>query len=252
MGHTSEKHHWDQFWADGRNLDDVYANDDRILRHITPRLDLAGKRVLEVGAGTGRDAAAMAHLGAEVWTLDYSSESLSLMNTNLREPVNIVCGDALQLPLADDSFDFVFHQGLLEHFRNPQVLLAENFRVLKPGGHMLVDVPQRFHYYTLAKHILIFLDKWFAGWETEFSPAELKGLVRNTGFEVVSMYGHNLNPPIWYRGVRKVLLKPGLRLPMYPLGGTTATRMREGVKRALPDGVVLNTSMVIGCLGRKP
>ena len=45
------------------------------------------------------------------------------------------CGDAFALPFADGTFDVVFHQGLLEHFRNPDDLIAENARVLKPGGY---------------------------------------------------------------------------------------------------------------------
>jgi ubiquinone/menaquinone biosynthesis C-methylase UbiE len=200
MAQVSEKRHWDQFWASSTNLDDVYANDDRILEFLSPRVDFTGKRVLEVGAGTGRDSDAIARRGAEVWTLDYSEESLRLMNESLVQPIHIVCGDALALPVASESFDLVFHQGLLEHFRNPEALLAENYRILKPGGLILVDVPQRFHYYTLAKHLLMFIDRWFAGWETEFSARDLEKLVVDQGFEVIGMYGHNLFPPIWWRG----------------------------------------------------
>jgi SAM-dependent methyltransferase len=153
--------------------------------------------------------------------------------------------------LASDSFDVVFHQGLLEHFKNPQDILAENHRILKPGGYVLADVPQRFHYYTLAKHVLMFLDKWFAGWETEFSPRDLESMVEAVGFEVVATYGHNLYPPIWYRGVRKVLIRRGVKIPMHPLDSGAFRKARLGAKNALPHRLVLNTSMVIGCIGRK-
>jgi len=251
MVQKSEKKHWDNFWAASENLQDVYANDDRIVENLKPVLELRGRKVLEVGAGTGRDGDAIARLGADVWTLDYSENSLRLMADNLESPIRIVCGDALALPLASDSFDVVYHQGLLEHFRDPEVLLAENHRVLKKGGYLLVDVPQRFHYYTLAKHVLMFFDKWFAGWETEFSPRELAVRVQEAGFEVVTMYGHNLFPPIWYRGIRKILLRPGIKLPMHPLGSPVFEKTRKGLKKALPNNLILNTSMVIGCIGRK-
>lgn len=247
-GRSSEKRHWDRFWSSTAELDDVYANDNRIVEFLAARFDLKGKRILEVGAGTGRDSDALAALGAEVWTLDYSEESLRIMSSNLSADVRIVCGDALSLPLVDGSFDIVFHQGLLEHFRAPQVLLAENQRVLKTGGVLLVDVPQRFHYYTLLKHMLMFVDKWFAGWETEFSVRELQVLIEGEGFVVEDTYGRNLYPPVWYRGVRRVLLRVGLRLPMHP---PSFSGLRSVLRGLLPRSVRLSTSMVIGCLGRK-
>ncbi|MCK4776554.1 MAG: class I SAM-dependent methyltransferase, partial [Candidatus Krumholzibacteria bacterium] len=69
MAKTSEKNHWDDFWAESRDMDvnEVYANDDRIVANLEQLTDVAGKRVLEVGAGTGRDSERLAALGAEAW-----------------------------------------------------------------------------------------------------------------------------------------------------------------------------------------
>ncbi len=254
----SRKEHWKDFWteADSLSLDEVYGNDGRILREIFAAMDPRGLRVLEVGAGTGRDSLALSGAGCEVVTLDYVPESLRLIQHAAQASgaaIEVVGGDALQMPFASESFDLVFHQGLLEHFRDPRPLLRENLRVLKPGGWLLVDVPQRYHYYTLGKHLLMLMDRWFAGWETEFTIGELEELLREVGFWPRRSYGDWMVPGLWYRALRKVLLKGiGVRLPMYPRGvwpfAPLAQAWRSWFSRRRAS---LYTTIVVGCLAQK-
>jgi ubiquinone/menaquinone biosynthesis C-methylase UbiE len=248
MKRSSEKKNWDEYWEASSDLDDVYSNDGRIVAHLGQVVDLNGLKVLEVGAGSGRDSDDIATRGGIVYTLDYSEKALDLMRISLKSPIEIVCGDATAVPFRSGSLDVVFHQGLLEHFRNPELLIRENHRILKKGGLLLVDVPQRLHYYTLLKHILMVFGKWFAGWETEFTPRQLQELVRRQGFEIVAMYGENLCPPIWYRGLRRILRRFRLKLPMYPL---PMNGLRRKLKKSMPPAVRLNTSMILGCIARK-
>lgn len=254
----STKQHWEDFWAqaDGLSLDDVYGNDGRILREIFGAADPSGLRILEVGAGTGRDSVALAKAGAKVVTLDYAPESLALIQKAAAGndvEIGVVGGDGLSLPFADGSFDLVFHQGLLEHFRDPMPLLRENVRVLKDGGMLLVDVPQRYHYYTAGKHLLMLVDKWFAGWETEFTVAELEGLVRDAGLHPIRSYGDFMVPGLWYRGLRKVLLTSlGWRLPMYPEGPPLLRQLDRAWRRWFGRRrAAMYTTIVIGVVGRK-
>ena len=142
--------HWQKFWeeADNLDLDDVYGTDGRMVREImgitdpTAGGDLAGKRILEVGAGTGRDAVTLAKAGAEVLTIDYVPGSLGLTvkAANMSNvTVAPVCGDGTSMPFAEGTFDVVFHQGLLEHFRDPMDLLADNVSKATKDLHTAVD-----------------------------------------------------------------------------------------------------------------
>jgi len=251
---STSRSHWDRFWKNAESVEDVYPNDDRVTRELTEIIEPSGKLVLEVGAGTGRDGILLARMGAEVVSLDYSMQSLSLIEKSMEEGdrVFLCCGDAFSLPFPDETFDVVFHQGLLEHFRNPGELIAENVRVLKPGGILLVDVPQRYHYYTLIKHALIALDRWFAGWECEYSAGELESLLKSHGLRVVKTYGAWLNPPIWYRMVRRAGLSAGIRLPMYPRIFTFAGKLFGPIRDFfLRKRLALYTTVIIGTIAVK-
>ncbi len=249
--------HWERFWRDRHDVEGVYSNGDRILRNLRSVSSIEGKKVLEIGAGTGRDSFPLAAEGARVVQLDYSVHSLMILKglaSELSVPVEIVGGDTFQLPFRENTFDVVFHQGLLEHFRKPaaELLLRENIRVLKPGGLLLVDVPQRFHLYTVAKRILIAAGTWFAGWERSFSIGELTGLLVKLGLQPVHRYGEWMAPSFLYRTVRETLKKLGIQLPLYPSLGAWSGRVRTRLRSSLLETpLALHTGISIGVIARK-
>lgn len=257
----STPEHWQKFWeeADALELDDVYGTDGRLVREITNLLggDLRGRRILEVGAGTGRDAVALAKAGAEVLTLDYVAGSLDLtIKAANMSAVTVapVCGDGTVSPFADGAFDVVFHQGLLEHFPDPYPLLRDNIRILKPGGHLVVDVPQTFHYYTLGKKLLIAVNKWFAGWETQFTIAQLEQMATGEGLTISRSYGDWMVPGLWYRALRKIVLtRLGKKLPMFPEPIPLLARWGEAWRGWFGrTRLSLYTTPTIGVIARKP
>lgn len=247
---------WDEFWQRKRDLDKVYASSPVTLKAILSHVDVAGKQVLEVGAGTGRDSAELARRGAEVFVLDLSPASLEII-AGLRHDLglsnlHLVRGNALRLPFADGAFDFVFHQGLLEHFREPEYLLKENRRVLRPGGYCLCSVPQTIHLFTLVKKILIAMDRWFAGWETQYTLGSLKRLMGSAGFEVVHCYGDWMRPCFLYRVIREMLLKTGIELPRYPFVGTRYQIWKDALLDRLGSQAWAHYTQVgVGVLARR-
>jgi SAM-dependent methyltransferase len=213
---------------------------------------ISDKTILEVGAGTGRDGYAMSQAKGKVFLLDYSQESLRLARSLGAGDIHLIRADALASPFKDETFDVVFHQGLLEHFSTPVTLLRENHRILRKGGLIIVDVPQTFHVYTLIKHTLIMLGFWFGGWERQFTIDSLGQLLGRMGFEPLHYYGDWSRPGIIYKIMRQALQAAGMKLPMYPeFFGTLTHRFYRFQERLVKKKLFLYTVLSIGISARK-
>ncbi len=110
-------------------------------------LDLAGKKALDIGCGTGRISLILAKLGADVSCVDLSAAMLKHLKLEARRSkvalrITTIESSADKLTLDDNSFDIVTCFGLLEHL--PAVVrkktILEAFRLLKPKGQMLLIV----------------------------------------------------------------------------------------------------------------
>lgn len=71
---------WNRFWQQKNDMDKVYPSSPSVLNTIKKNFKLEGLKVLEVGAGTGRDSAELARLGADVYVLDYAENSLKIVD----------------------------------------------------------------------------------------------------------------------------------------------------------------------------
>ena len=102
---------------------------------------LKGKKVLDIGVGSGFSMVAFIQGGAEVTGIDITDYAVrhAMCNLQCRSlQGTVVQMDAQQLAFPSNSFDFVNAWGCLMHVPDGQKAVAEIYRVLKPGGRFLI------------------------------------------------------------------------------------------------------------------
>jgi SAM-dependent methyltransferase len=160
------------------------------LHHLLRLVDFdgyRGHRVLEVGCGAGVDLARFAKGGADVVGVDLASSAIDLARANFEQQglsgeFRVADGEALPFP--EGSFDLVYAHGVVQYTTNPQRLVDECRRVLKPGGEAVFQVYNRISWLNaLSKLMKVGLEHDDAPVLLKFSMAEFKTLV--SGFREV-------------------------------------------------------------------
>ncbi len=114
--------------------------------------DLLGRRLLDVGCGTGRLSALFAERGAKVWGVDPSDEMLDQARARALRGVGFRTGGAESLPFRDGWFDRAVLM-LVIHLVDRGRALAELHRVLKADGRLVIATfrPEHFERLWLAE-----------------------------------------------------------------------------------------------------
>ncbi len=113
---------------------------DRFERNELPIAEFQGQKALDAGCGGGRYTVALKKIGfGEVVGIDISKPGLGNCRARLAqkgiEGISYKEGTVLDLPFDDESFDFVFSNGVLHHTRDLVKGIHELLRVLKRGGN---------------------------------------------------------------------------------------------------------------------
>lgn len=138
-----------------------------------------GKEALDVGAGTGFMTEGLIAEGLKVVALDRSKAMLERMREKFRscDGITYLIGDAENIPLLDESFDYVFANMCLHHLEDPVRAVKEMVRVLKPNGKLVIT--------DLDEHSFAFLkeehhDRWMG-----FKREEVKNWLLSAGLRDV-------------------------------------------------------------------
>jgi SAM-dependent methyltransferase len=138
--------YWDEVW-DQMSGSDFAATVKRYVNPLYARsivkqyLPTPEDRILEGGCGLGSYVHYYHQAGFDVVGLDFAPAVIARLSAHF-PAMNWVGGDVRALPFEDDSFGLYLSFGVIEHFADGyDNILSEAFRVLRPGGRLLVTVP---------------------------------------------------------------------------------------------------------------
>ncbi|MDD2807011.1 MAG: methyltransferase domain-containing protein [Patescibacteria group bacterium] len=106
---------------------------------------------------------------------------------------NQLVGNAEAMPYEDNLFDTIYLGEVLEHTWQPKVLIGECFRVLKPGGVLILDTPNVYALSRLIRYFIIGQDIILGNPDHKifFSRAMLDNLFKKVGFNVITTMADN-------------------------------------------------------------
>jgi ArsR family transcriptional regulator len=140
---------------------------------LTPRV-----RIADLGAGDGTLSRLLARQAESVHCVDNSPRMVQVgralaKKEHLRN-LTYVLGNIEKVPLPDRSIDLALLSQALHHAENPRLALAEAFRILKPGGRLLI-LDLRAHRFEKARQL--YADRWLG-----FKENDLHEWIEEAGF----------------------------------------------------------------------
>jgi SAM-dependent methyltransferase len=179
----------DYWWHVGKRAI-VYALLDKYL----PPGDPATRRALDLGCGTGRNLDSLARY-ARPTGHDSSAEALAFCRR--RGHQRLV--QATILPFADNSFDIVTALDVIEHLDDDLAVLRDLYRVVRPGGLLIISVPAYRALWSYWDQIL--------GHRRRYTTGGMRRVVRRAGWRVRKVSYSNmaiLLPTVAMRLVKSV------------------------------------------------
>jgi len=142
---------WDQYWENYQLPAEIKKNREELFQNILletfekylPK-DM-NKTILEIGGSPGRYLVFMyKNFGYKIHSLDYSNMGYEKTLKNfemLKIPVEVYNSDLFSAKLNLQKFDIVYSLGFIEHFNDLNLVIEKHLDILKPGGILMIGVP---------------------------------------------------------------------------------------------------------------
>jgi SAM-dependent methyltransferase len=213
-----------------------YAERRRLIQRLVKPFGTG--RCLDVGCGSAGNTRGLLDHGWDAAGVELTEVASRIARGR---GVPVVRGDARLLPFPDASFDLVVSTDVWEHVEEDDQIARESFRVLRPGGRLVVAVP--------AGMVLWSGHDVALGHVRRYEPPQLRGVVEGAGFRIERVRSWN------------VLLRPVARMrrrhnasesemaPVHPLLNL-ALRAVLRLEQLLPVRRLPGISLVV--IARKP
>lgn len=168
--------------------------------YLTQRFQISsGSRLLDNGCGRGDFLHGFQKAGMEIYGTDIAEDpNMGEQKTNQ----NIFGGIDLEngtLPFPDDFFDVIFTKSVIEHIHKPEKFFRECYRVLKPGGRIIVMVPDwhscLYIYYDDCTHV------------QPYTQVGLKDTLKIFDFQEITCEKFYQLPVVWKYPFLKIICK---------------------------------------------
>ena len=161
-----------------------------------------GDKILDAGCGLGEYTIFSLKKKAKVWAFDYSVEMVNLTRELVEryslKAEKISVDSITHIPYEDEFFDQVFCLAVLDHVNDEARSsgIIELGRVLKKGGRLVIDVPNRYAYHWRFVFYIMRIFKLYPKGDIHFfTPFEINKILKNNGFKKIKTLGLTILPP---------------------------------------------------------
>ncbi len=192
-----------RWWDVNSEFKPLHAINPLRVGYIADRVDLAGKRVLDVGCGGGILTESLAAKGATVMGIDAAAGPLGVAKLHRHESnlwVDYELTTIEELAEQDvEPFDVITCLEMLEHVPDPTSVIRQCRKLLKDDGHLFLSTinrnPKSYLFAIVgAEYILNLLPRGTHDYDKLIKPSELVAGCREAGFSVEDITGMTYNP----------------------------------------------------------
>lgn len=147
----------------------------------------AGMTIADIGAGTGFITEGLLNHPVQIMAVDESEIMLDTMRQKFagQERIHYLLSESEALKLADHSVDHALANMYLHHVERPSAAIAELYRILKPGGKLVItDLDEHNHEFLRMEHH----DRWMG-----FKRDDIRAWFKQAGFSTIEVDCVNAN-----------------------------------------------------------